>query len=91
MAELDVYRKQLDEIDTALVKLFDLRMDIAESIGEYKKEQGLAIRDEERERDVIEARASLVQRRNQKAAQELFELLMGLSRRRQQEIFDEQQ
>lgn len=51
---LEECRKEIDNIDSELVKLFKRRMDIAKSVAEYKKANGKAIRDSERERQLLE-------------------------------------
>ncbi len=50
---LDEYRKQIDEIDKALVKLFAERMHVAENIANYKREKGLPVLDSTREKAKI--------------------------------------
>ena len=47
------YRKQIDEVDAELLKLFEQRMDIVKNIGEYKREHGLGVFDAKREQDKL--------------------------------------
>ncbi len=47
------YRKQIDQIDDNIVKLFAERMSIASKIAEYKKEKNLPVMDPQREREII--------------------------------------
>ena len=47
------YRKQIDEIDEQLVKLFSERMEVSKKIGEYKKEKGLPVTDRAREKEKL--------------------------------------
>ncbi len=47
------YRKQIDQIDDNIVKLFAERMSIASKIAEYKKEKNLPVMDPKREREII--------------------------------------
>ncbi len=51
--DLNDYRKQLDEVDSELLRLFAKRMWIARDIAEYKKAAGLETADPERERAVL--------------------------------------
>ncbi len=46
-------RKKINEVDEKMAKLFEKRMDAATEIAEYKKEKGLPIFDESREKEVI--------------------------------------
>ena len=46
-------RKKINEVDEKMAKLFEKRMDAATEIAEYKKENGLPIFDESREKEVI--------------------------------------
>ena len=51
--DLQDYRKQIDEIDEELVKLFCSRMEVAAKIGEFKKENNIPILDYKREREKL--------------------------------------
>ncbi|MDO5702176.1 MAG: chorismate mutase [Lachnospiraceae bacterium] len=54
MRNIDELRKEIDRIDSELVRLFEERMNIALEIAAYKKQNGLPILDEGREKAVIE-------------------------------------
>jgi chorismate mutase/prephenate dehydratase len=54
VAELDDYRKSIDDIDKKITELFEKRMDVVFKVGEYKKKNNLEILDENREKQVIE-------------------------------------
>ena len=54
MDELMEYRIRINEIDEQLLELLIERFKITSAIGAYKKEQGIAILDPERERIIIE-------------------------------------
>lgn len=58
---LDKARKEINEIDKEMAKLFVRRMHAAEAVAEYKKERGLAILDEARENEVINHSSELVE------------------------------
>ena len=51
--DLKDYRKQIDEIDDQLVKLFQQRMETAADIAAYKKANKLPVLDAGRERSKI--------------------------------------
>ena len=51
---IDRLRKQIDEIDEEILTLIAKRMQKAKKIGEIKRAKGLKIKDNEREREVIE-------------------------------------
>ena len=52
MTELESSRKEINEIDRQIAKLFERRMDASRTIAEYKKEYGLQILDAAREQEV---------------------------------------
>ena len=54
LENLDEIREQINQIDDQMVKLFEERMKAAEKVAEYKKERSLPIKDEAREKIVIE-------------------------------------
>ena len=47
MIDLQVSRKQIDEIDSQIVKLFEERMEVANEVAKYKMETGKAVFDKE--------------------------------------------
>lgn len=49
-SEMEIYRKEIDEIDENMVRLFKQRMGVAAKIGEYKAAHGLPVLDPARER-----------------------------------------
>jgi len=57
---LDKARKEINEIDAEMAKLFVRRMRAAEEVAEYKKERGLAIYDAAREDEVIKRNSQMV-------------------------------
>ncbi len=61
MASIDETRKEINEIDKEMARLFEKRMRAAESIAEYKKEHGLKIYDEVREAEVIRRGAESIE------------------------------
>ena len=51
--DLDKYRQEIDQIDDNIRGLFERRMEIASSIAQYKKENGLPVLNRTREREII--------------------------------------
>ena len=56
MNELDGFRAEIDRIDTELARLLELRFDLCEEIGRYKRMNGLPIENCEREKELVAAR-----------------------------------
>ena len=54
MKDLQQCRKEIDEIDQQIMKLFEKRMNISKSVVEYKIENHLEIFQPEREKEVIQ-------------------------------------
>ena len=59
--KLDEARRIINEVDAQMAELFVRRMRAAETVYEYKKEQGLPILDAKREAAVIEQNSALVE------------------------------
>lgn len=78
------YRKRIDEIDRDILRLFEERMRTAEKIGEYKKQNGLPITDENREKEVVEKAKTAVSADLSDYAQELMKELISLSKKYQE-------
>ncbi|MBE7036584.1 MAG: chorismate mutase [Ruminococcaceae bacterium] len=83
---LNRLRKEIDEIDTQLLALFERRMDVSKQVGAYKKERNLPVLVPEREQMVIKSRMEAT---NNPAYKDLvadfFNDVMTLSRRLQQQ------
>ncbi len=54
MNDLEQYRKEIDEIDQELTRLFELRLNTVLKVGAYKKRHDLPVLDATREKAVIE-------------------------------------
>ena len=61
---LEDLRKQIDELDTQIVKLIAERMTVTRDIGNEKKEAGKPIEDKAREQAVLEKVKSLARIEN---------------------------
>ncbi|MBO5262027.1 MAG: chorismate mutase [Clostridia bacterium] len=60
MNELEQARKIINEVDEQMAALFEKRMYASELVAKYKKEHGLSILDEEREKQVIHNNSALI-------------------------------
>lgn len=90
MDELERMRKELDEIDAGIVRLFEQRMAVTGRVGRYKQENGLPVLDSRRQREVLESKAALLEDKTLRAeVTMLYETLMTLSRRQQRRIVRE--
>jgi chorismate mutase/prephenate dehydratase len=84
MSGLEDYRREIDAVDRRIVALLEERMGITQKVGEYKLAQGLPVLDAQREREVLSAKAALVEDSALKTdVVALYETIMGLSRRQQ--------
>lgn len=54
-------RKEINRIDEEMARLFEERMECAKVIAEYKKERGLPILDEQREKEIIKKNSRLIE------------------------------
>ncbi|MDO5331378.1 MAG: chorismate mutase [Bacillota bacterium] len=78
--DLNDYRKQINEVDAKIVKLFEERMEISKSIAAYKKANNLPTRDPKREEEVLQKHSAEVKPELSIYCYEFFEKLMQLSR-----------
>lgn len=81
MKDLNQCRIEIDEIDKELVALFEKRMDIANNVAEYKKENNIPILNSKREEEVIEKNLGhLKNKEYEKITAKFFANIMQLSR-----------
>lgn len=84
------YRKQLDEIDDKIVKLFEERMAVSEKVAEDKIRTGKRVLDKKREEEKLTTLGNeTTSEFNRKGIQELYRQIMALSRKRQYQMMDE--
>ena len=74
------YRKQIDRIDEQLVKLFAERMEVAERLAEYKKENSLPVLDVRREREKLHSVSEQSPEELRDYTELLYSLIFELSR-----------
>ena len=90
MRDLQQCRAEIDRLDRQIVALFEERMAVCREVGAYKVAHHLPVLDEERERQVLQAKAELLQHaglRPQVIA--LFETIMAGSRSLQRRMVTE--
>lgn len=81
MDELKKYRKKIDEVDQDILNTFLERLSIVKEIVRIKKEKGLPIFDEAREKEVIAKRLNQLDNQEHKAlVEKFFYGLMDLSK-----------
>ena len=87
MATLEELRKQLDEIDSQIVELYENRMKVCEQVGDYKIETGKKVFDRVREREKLhQVIGGTSDPLLKKGLTELFEQLMSQSRKLQYQM-----
>lgn len=82
--DIEELRNQIDKIDSALVSLFENRMEVVLKIAEYKKNNNMAILNGAREETVIKKNLELVKNKYLlPQTEEFFKSVMEISRRLQ--------
>ena len=62
--DISDWRKKIDEVDAAVLKLVNLRADMAIEIGKLKSQEGIGLRVPAREREIVDrAKAILIRER----------------------------
>ena len=84
--DLDELRKEIDAVDAEIVKLFEKRMEISERMAAYKQQAGIPVRDKAREKEKIQQVQAMTHTAfNREHIEELYTVLMSLSRKLQEE------
>ena len=86
MDELQQYREEIDRIDRQMVELFRQRMAVTGQVGQYKLERGIPVLDAQRERQVLQDKARLVEGDLRPGVTTLFQTMMSISRRQQRDL-----
>ena len=90
MRDLQQCRAEIDRLDRQIVALFEERMAVCREVGAYKVAHHLPVLDEERERQVLKAKAELLQDANLRPQViALFETIMAGSRSLQRRMVTE--
>lgn len=89
MLDLQEIRKEIDAVDSELVKLFEKRMEITTKVAQFKMETGKAVLDREREQAKLEAISGLVTNdANRRGINEIFTQIMAASRKYQYSLLE---
>ncbi len=81
MKDLSELRVEIDEIDSKIAELFEMRMDIAKNVVLYKIANNMEIFQPEREKEVLLKNCKRIQEENIKPyANDFFQNLMDLSK-----------
>lgn len=87
MTDLQECRKQIDRLDSEILKLFEQRMKVCEDVAQYKIETGKKVLDSERERQKLEALGKQAHGEfNSLGIREVFQQIMAISRKRQYQL-----
>lgn len=90
MIDLLECRKQIDEIDSEILELFEKRMKVSENVAKFKIATGKKVLDPKREQEKLETlRAKAHGEFNQCGVQEIFQQVMAISRKRQYQLLTE--
>ena len=86
--DIEKKRKDIDEIDDYIVKLFLKRMQVCGDIGRYKKENGIRAYDEKRENEIFARVKAQAPDDMKEYIDLLYETVLGLSNAYQLEIIN---
>jgi chorismate mutase/prephenate dehydratase len=89
MRELEQCRKEIDDIDRKMVKLFCQRMELAREIALIKKSQGVPIFDSAREATILADCLSLLpDERFSESLVKFLQYVMDLSKQEQRKLLN---
>lgn len=79
--DLEDYRQEIDRVNREIVDSVSRRMNIVEEIGDYKKQNGMEIKDEGREEVVKQQFEKLFEQENlpRNKGREFAQLLIGMA------------
>lgn len=83
---LDQLRAQIDDIDTQITDLFKQRMEISVEVAKYKKENGMAVLNSERELEILRRVSEQIGEPFDDYAKQLFNTIFEVSKACQMEI-----
>ena len=87
MTDLQECRKEIDEIDSQILRLFEKRMKVCEDVAQYKIETGKQVLDSKREREKLDTLGARAHGEfNSLGIQEVFQQIMAISRKRQYQL-----
>lgn len=85
--DMDDARREIDEIDRELCRLFERRMDVSDRVGRIKAREGRIIIDPAREKEILARAAACVSEEYAHYNVALYQQILTLSRQRQRDIF----
>lgn len=92
MNELEQYRKEIDEIDQELTRLFELRLNTVLKVGDYKKQHDLPVLDATREKAVIERNVGrLIDPQFEPQVTQFFQSMMDITKETQSALLEQEQ
>lgn len=90
MTDLKEIRTEIDAVDRQIQELFEKRMDLASSVAEYKIQTGMPVFDKKRELEKLQVfRDRAANEFYAHGIQELFQQIMGMSRKFQYRLLAE--
>lgn len=84
--EIEEARKEIDLIDSELIKLFEKRMKLSAKIAKEKSRKNIPVYDEKREQEILKKINGKSSEKLQKFSAELYEKIFELSRNYQKEL-----
>lgn len=87
--DLNAIRAEIDEIDEQLLRLFEKRSDLVCDVAKYKKENNMAVFQQDREQHILDKAAAGVADEMKNGVRLLFTTLMDISKCRQQQLLTE--
>ena len=91
MTDLTEARKEIDKIDETMAMLFVRRMELVDKVNEYKAANSLPVRDQSREKAVIEKHIITVPEKWQASYRSFMRSVFKISRNYQNEKRKDQQ
>lgn len=87
---MDIFdlRRDIDAVDSELIRLYLERMELAAKVGGYKRAKGLPVFDAEREEKVVSCRLASVPEEKRQGAERFLRLLLDESKRTQRRGFN---
>ena len=91
MEDLQELRKQIDQIDQEMVRLFEARMDVCRQVAEYKIANGKEVLDRSRELEKLDTLGGMAHNDfNRHGIRELFQQIMAMSRKLQYQLLEKE-
>lgn len=89
--QLLILRSKIDEIDDEIIRLIGARMDVAEEIGEYKRDKDITVLQLQRWKEILETRGQLAAKLNLSAdfVEKYLEHIHKESIRKQTDVMDQ--